>query len=245
MLDRRRRRERRRQPIALRGAASLDGRTFLSTGVQGHTLVPGTTVRLNFKDGQLGISAGCNGMGGAYTITDGKLTVAQMITTDMACQEPLMTQDTWVSTFVNGATVTLAGDILTLKNGDVTMTLTDRKVADPDRPLEGTKWVVDGIVTGDAVSSVPAGVTAGFTISGGTIQVDTGCNTGSATVQITATTMTIGPMALTKKACQPPAAGVEAAVTAALTGEVTYSIEADRLTVTSKSGAGLMLKAAA
>jgi heat shock protein HslJ len=165
--------------------------------------------------------------------------------TDMACQEPLMKQDTWVGSFLGGAAVTLDGATLTLKNGEVTMTLTDREVADPDRPLVGTKWVVDGIIARDAVSSVPAGVTAWLTITGDTMQVDTGCNTGSATVQVTATTMTIGPMALTKKACQASAAAMEAAVVATLTGEVTYSIEADRLTITSKSGAGLMLRAAA
>jgi heat shock protein HslJ len=225
--------------------ASLDGRTFLSTAIQGQTLVPGSTIRLSFKDGQLGINAGCNHMGGAYSITDGKLTTGQMMMTDMACQEPLMKQDTWVSSFLGGAALTLSGDTLTLKNGDVTMTLTDREVADPDRPLVGTKWVVDGIITGDAVSSVPAGVIAWLLITGDTMQVDTGCNTGSATVQITATTMTIGPMALTKKACQASAAAMEAAVVATLTGEVTYSIEADRLTIMSKSGAGLMLRAAA
>ena len=56
-------------PARRRAAASLDGRTFLSTGVQGQTLVPGSTIRLSFKDGQLGISAGCNRMGGAYSIT--------------------------------------------------------------------------------------------------------------------------------------------------------------------------------
>ncbi len=225
-------------------AASLEGRTFLSTGVQGQTLVPGSTVRLSFKDGQLGINAGCNHMGGAYSIADGKLTTGQMMMTDMACQEPLMKQDTWVSSFLAGAAVTLAGDTLTLKNGDVTMTLTDRKVADPDRPLVGTNWVVDGIISHDAVSSVPVGVTAGFTITGDTMQVDTGCNTGSASVQVTATTMTIGPMTLTKKACQANEGAMEAAVVAALTGEVTYAIEADVLTTTSKSGAGLMLRAA-
>jgi heat shock protein HslJ len=226
-------------------AASVDGRTFLSTAVEGRTLVPGSTVRLSFKDGQLGINAGCNHMGGAYSITDGKLVAGQMMMTDMACQEPLMKQDTWVGSFLGGAAVTLDGATLTLKNGEVTMTLTDREVADPDRPLVGTKWVVDGIIARDAVSSVPAGVTAWLTITGDTMQVDTGCNTGSATVQVTATTMTIGPMALTKKACQASAAAMEAAVVATLTGEVTYSIEADRLTITSKSGAGLMLRAAA
>jgi heat shock protein HslJ len=132
--------------------------------------------------------------------------------------------------------------MLTLGHGDVTVTLTDREVADPDRPLDGTRWVVDGIVTGDAVSSVPAGVTAALTISNGQLQVVAGCNTGSASVEATDTTMTIGPLALTKKACASETMAVEQAVTAVLSGQVGYSIEADVLTLTA-SGAGLMLRA--
>ncbi|OGO57988.1 MAG: hypothetical protein A2Z32_01710 [Chloroflexi bacterium RBG_16_69_14] len=223
--------------------ASLDGRTFLSTNVQGHDLVPGSTVRMRFQDGQLGISAGCNQMSGRYAIVDGRLTTGQMAMTEMACDEPLMAQDTWVAAFVGGAAVTLAGDTLTLKNGDVTMTLTDREVADPDRPLGGTRWVLDGIVSGDAVSSVPAGVTAALTISNGQMQVEAGCNAGSASVAVTDTTLSIGPLGLTKKACVPEAMAVERAVTSVLSGKVGYSIEADALTLTT-DGAGLMLRAA-
>ena len=221
---------------------SLDGRTFLSTRVQGHDLVPGSTVRMTFQGGRLGISAGCNQMSGGYTIVDGRLTTGQMAMTEMACAEPLMTQDTWVAGFVGGAALTLVGDTLTLKNGDVTMTLTDRAVADPDRPLEGTRWVVDGIVTGDAVSSVPMGVIAAVTISSGQMRVEAGCNTGSATVAVTATTMTIGPLGLTKKVCAADAMAVERAVSAVLTGTVGYAIEADVLTLTT-TGAGLTLRA--
>jgi len=223
--------------------ASLDGRTFLSTNVQGHDLVPGSTVRMRFQDGQLGISAGCNQMSGKYTIVDGRLTTGQMAMTEMACDEPRMAQDTWVGAFVGGAAVTLAGDTLTLKNGDVTLTLTDREVADPDRPLEGTRWVLDGIVSGDAVSSVPAGVTAALTISNGQMQVATGCNTGNATVEMTDTILTIGPLGLTKKACGPAETSVQQAVTSVLSGKVGYSIEADILTLTT-GRAGLTLRAA-
>ena len=224
-------------------AVAIDGRTFLSTRVQGHDLVAGSTVRLTFKDGQLGISAGCNHIGGPYTVVDGRLTTGQMAMTDMGCDAPLMAQDAWVSSFVGGATITLAGGTLTLKNGDVSMTLTDRVVADPDRPLEGTRWVLDGIVSGDAVSSVPAGVTASLTISGGQLHVETGCNTGDASITVTKTTLTIGPMALTKKACPPDATSVQTAVTRVLSGQVAYTIEADTLTVSS-DGAGLTLHAA-
>jgi heat shock protein HslJ len=228
---------------ASQAPTGIGDRTFLSTTVVGHDLVPGSTVRLTFQGDQLGINAGCNHMGGTYSIVDGKLTTGQMAMTDMACEEPLMAQDTWVAAFVGGAAVTLKGDTLTLQHADVTMTLTDRVVADPDRPLEGTRWVVDGIVTGDAVSSVPAGVIASITISNGQMQVQAGCNTGGAAVTSTDTTLTIGPLALTKKACEPGAMAVEDAVAAVLSGQVAYTIEADVLTLTA-DGAGLMLRAA-
>jgi len=223
--------------------AVLDGRTFLSTSVTGHDLVSGSTVRLSFDAGQLGASAGCNQMGGAYQVVDGRLRIGSMMTTDMGCAAPLMAQDTWVGSFLGGATVALAGDTLTLTNGDTTMTLTDREVADPDRPLEGTRWVLDGFITGDAVSSVAAGVNAAVTIADGRMDVEAGCNTGGATVSSTASTLSIGPMALTKMACPPDAMAVEQAMTSVLSGDVGYTIEADVLTMTAGPN-GLTFRAA-
>ena len=123
--------------------ASLESRTFLSTGVQGHDLVAGTHVRLSFKDGQVGINAGCNSMSGAYQIVDGRLVTGNMAITEMGCEPPLMAQDQWVGAFIGGAMLTVAGDTLTLRNGDTTMTLKDRAVADPDRPLEETRWAAN------------------------------------------------------------------------------------------------------
>ena len=103
----------------------------------------GTHVRLSFKDGRVGINAGCNSMSGAYQIVDGRLVTGNMAATEMGCEAPLMAQDRWVGAFIGGATLTLAGDTLTLRNGDTTMTLKDRAVADPGRPLEGTRWAAN------------------------------------------------------------------------------------------------------
>jgi heat shock protein HslJ len=224
-------------------SASLDGRTFLSSGVTGHALVPGSTVRLQFEGGRIGGGAGCNQISGPYTIVDGKLALGQVAMTAMGCEQPLMNQDSWLVSFLGGAKVTLAGDTLTLANGDVTMSLTDRKVADPDRPLEGTRWVVDGIVTGDAVSSVPAGVTAALTMVDGKLALEAGCNVGGGSVMIKPGTMTVGPLMLTKKACEAGPSMVESAVLDVLTGDVVYAIEADRLTLTNGQN-GLTLRAA-
>ena len=231
--------------------AALESRTFLSTGVQGHDLVAETHVRLSFKDGQVGINAGCNSMTDAYQIAGSRLVTTNMASTQMACEAPLMDQDQWVGAFIGGATLTLAGNKLTLRNGDITMTLMDRAVADPDRPLEGTRWVVDGIVAGDTVSSVPQGVTAAITIANGRINVETGCNTGGGAVQITDTHLTIRPFALTKRGCAADTMALERAVTAVLSGEVAYTIEADVLTLAAdpsdlslRAAPGLTLRAA-
>ena len=223
--------------------SDFDGRTFLSTGITGSTLVPGSQVRLTFQDGSVSIQAGCNSMGGAYAIEDGVLQVEAMFSTEMACEEPLMAQDQWLSAFLDGASVALDGNTLTLAKEGTTLTLQDREVADPDRPLEGTQWILDGIVANEAVSSVPAGVTSTLVFEADRVNVETGCNTGSGAATIGDTSIAFGPIGLTKMACEPDAMAVEQAVTSVLQGTVAYVIEADVLTLDA-GGTGLTYRAA-
>lgn len=224
-------------------AASLDGHTYLSTGVEGATLVPGTLVRLSFTDGNLNAQAGCNIMGGTYSTDGDRLRTTQVSMTEMACEEPRMQQDDWLARFLGDVTFTLAADTLTLTDGTVRLTLLDEEVATPDRPLEGTRWLLDGIVSGDAVASLPAGVTAAIEIAGGRVDVEAGCNTGGGSVEATADRLTIGPIVLTKMACEAGAMAVEQAMTSVLSGEVGYTIDADGLTLDA-GDAGLMFRAA-
>lgn len=223
-------------------AAGLDGRTFLSTGITGHALVGGSQVRLAFQGGSLSANAGCNSMSGGYEVVDGHLRTSQMAMTEMACVEPLMAQDDWLASFLPDAGITLEGDTLTLAKDDVTLTLTDRVVADPDRPLLGTRWVVEGLVSGEAVSSVPVGVTAALTFSDGKVDVEAGCNRGSGSTEVSDLAITFGPIAITMMACPEPAMSVEAAVLSVLSGEVAYDIEADSLMLEG-GGSGLVLRA--
>jgi heat shock protein HslJ len=222
---------------------SLDGRTYLSTAVEGADLVPNSQVRLSFADGSLNANAGCNHLGGAYTIDGDRLRTAQMSTTEMACEEALMQQDQWLAQFLTDVTFTQAGDTLTLVNGDVRLTLTDKEVVTPDQSLEGRTWTLDGIVSDDAVSSVPVGVTASIKIADGRAEINAGCNGGGGSVDVTADTLTFGPIATTKMACDAAAMSVETAVLAVLSGPVSYSIDADVLTIDA-GGAGLMFRAA-
>lgn len=228
----------------------LEGRTFLSTGVTedgaDRPLVEGSQVRLSFESGRLSAQAGCNTMSGGYRTDGGRLVVEQLGMTQMGCPEDLMAQDTWLSGLLeDGPSVATDGDELVLTSGSTVVTLLDREVADPDRPLTGTVWSVESLISDDAVSSTPSGAEASLTFrEDGTLEVDAGCNHGSGTWSQEEGTLIVGPVALTRMACQGARAELEAAVTEVLgSGELQVQIQADRLTLTGEDGKALGLRA--
>ncbi|MBI2763273.1 MAG: META domain-containing protein [Chloroflexi bacterium] len=230
-------------PRGSSGTETVEGRTFLSTEVEGQTLLAGTRIRLSFQGGTVGADAGCNSMGGSYQIQGDRLVVPQMITTEMGCALDRAAQDQWVAAILSGSAIALDGDALTLTGNGIRVTLLDRTVADPDRPLLGTPWTVDGIIQGDAASSVPLGATAVLTFSSGRVDVQAGCNAGSAEAVISNATITFGVLGLTKKICGSDVMELEQSVLLALNGVIGYRIEADALTLTN-GAVGLTLRAA-
>ncbi len=227
-------------------AAALPGHTYVSTAVEGFTLVDGTQIVLTFDGANLAANAGCNQLSSSWSVEGSVLVAPAMAQTEMACDPAaLMDQDTWLSSVLTSRpTLTLNGDTLTIAAQGATVTLLDREVADPDLPLEGTVWTVDTLVTGDAASSLPAGVRAPtLTLEGGNLLVDTGCNTGRGGYTIAGDAVTFGPIATTRMACEPAAMQVEQQVLTVLSGTATFAIDADALTLTNGAG-GLVARAA-
>lgn len=221
------------------GSGGLGGRTFLSTeitdGGVARALVPGSQIRLRFgTDASLGVDAGCNSMGATYRSDAGVLRVTGGATTEMGCDADRMAQDEWVFAFIgSGPTIALAGDSLTLVGSGVVMVLTDKEAADPDLPLMGPTWTVDALISGDAVSSVPAGVIATLVFSAdGRVAIDAGCNQGAATWVTQGDAIRFDQIAMTKKACAGPGGRMEAALLAVLGADaVSYSIDAGSMTL--------------
>ena len=224
-------------------AEVLSGRTFLSTGIDGAELANGSQVRLTFEATRIGASAGCNQMSGEYELAGGTLKVGMLAMTEMACEEPLMAQDTWLSGFLDGATATLDGTTLILAKDGTTLTLQDESIVNPDQPLEGTRWVVTSIISNDAVSSVPVGAEASLAFDASSVAVETGCNSGSGSYEIQDDVITFGPIATTLKMCVDEGiAALEQAVLGVIQGEVEYDIDGNTLTLI-KDGTGLVLTA--
>jgi heat shock protein HslJ len=213
-------------------AADLDGRTFLSTAVEGKTLVEDTQVSLTFTDASVAAIAGCNTMTGGYTIADDSLSMDALAQTMMACDAETATQDQWVSELLQGdPSITLDGDVLTLADGDVTLTLGDRKSVAKDNALDGGSWALESI--DDAGVVTPAPESAFIAVSNGRLYVATGCNRGSGDVTVSGDdTVDIGPIALTRMACGTPVNEWETAVTAFLTGTLTFAVDGTDVSLT-------------
>jgi len=217
---------------------TIDDRGFLSTAVTENgadrPLVAGTRIRINFAAGNVSLSAGCNIVGGRYAIEDGRLLTDAMGMTEMGCDPPRHAQDDWLATFIGSApTILLDGNNLTLQAGTTVISLLDREVAEPDLALVGPTWTLSSIITGDAVSSIPAEVVATLQFTDdGQLQLAPGCNQGTGRWAAEGGILRITDIGLTRMACPGAAGQVENAVLSVLqAGEIEIEVEAGVLSL--------------
>ena len=88
--------------------------------------VADTQAGLTFEeDGTLTGNGGCNGLGGEYTVEGNQITFGQIISTLMACDSPIMDQESAVVQVLTGtADFSIGGDTVTLTNNDMVLVLT-------------------------------------------------------------------------------------------------------------------------
>ncbi len=226
------------------------GKTYESTALEdigegeGVTppLVPGTPIRITFGEDDIEVETGCNRLSGTYTVEGPLLVVEDLAGTEMACEDDLQDQET----FIAGALIERPSvspqppDGLRISGEEWALTMIDAEVAAENLDLVGPTWTADTILDGEGASSLPGGVTVTLTFADdGTYQVAAGCNTGSGTYAPNPGTYEFQPPTLTRLACTGEAAEVEAKVVATLDGAVTTLIEGDRLTLTDFDHVGL------
>lgn len=216
----------------------LDGRTFLSVDVTQdgaiRPLLSGTSISLRFEDGRIGASAGCNTMGGTYTMDGDRIRIDGAGMTQMGCDQERHDQDSWLFGFLgSGPRSTLSGNDLVLTSGGTTIKLVDREVAEPDLPLVRTTWTVTTIFAGGTASSLPAEVVASLEFTAdGRVSVQAGCNSGGGTYRVDGSTLRFSELGMTKRACDGPPGQMEAAVRAVLAADaVAFAIDANTLTL--------------
>lgn len=80
---------------------------------------PGVDATVTFADGKVNGNVGCNSFGGDYKVSGDTIIFSQIVSTMMACADPLMQQESAVfSVFTDKATFTVDGITLTIVSAD-------------------------------------------------------------------------------------------------------------------------------
>jgi heat shock protein HslJ len=225
-------------------APTLDGTMWNLTGFgSSDALTPpvtNTNISLDFADGQVSGSAGCNGYGASYTLTGNAIQFSTegFVSTLMFCDPAeIMDQEArYLDWLQKAETVALEGDqlIIHTSEGDLTF------VKAQDTALEGTNWQLSGIVEGDTVASSIVDEKINIQFENGQVGGSSGCNQYFADYTLDGEKLTLGVIGGTEMACEDEIAQREVAFLTAL-GQVTgYQIERSTLTLLDAGGNAMM-----
>jgi heat shock protein HslJ len=220
----------------------LEGDWLLTSQRDGDALSPvpaGVTADATFRDGALSGSAGCNRYAAAYVV-DGnalKITVGPM--TLIGCEPPASTVETaYIANLGAVATYTATSETLTMFDSGGAEILVF--AAMPPASLTGVTWHATGINngTGGVVSVVAGSDPTAMFDEAGNVSGDAGCNTFTGTAAVDGSSIKIGPLATTRKACADDAISTqETAYLAALEASTTFAIRGAILELRDDSGA--------
>ena len=201
------------------------------------TTVPaGTRVDATFADGKVAGSAGCNVYNAPVTISGATIKVGAAATTSMACDaDRTALEQAYLGNLAKAATFTATSDALTLYDGAGKSILVYAAAA--ANPLEGS-WDVTGYNNGQqAVVSPVVGSTLTAIFTADQVSGSAGCNTYSGGYTIDGTTLKIGPLASTMRACSDEAVNEqEQQFLAALEASTTFDLTGNTLTLKAAGG---------
>jgi heat shock protein HslJ len=228
------------------GPPDVNGAWVLTSGTSGGepiTVPDDYRVTITFTDGDQVGGQACNHYGGTYDLRDDEsISFSAMSMTEMACEEPMMTVEAAYHAALAAVTrVERSGDVLTL-SGDGAELVFEQLAPVPDAALRGTRWALESLIQGDAVSSVSDGGWLQLDADG-TLSGSTGCRNFDGAYVVTGDTVTITQLATTDQACTGLVEAQDRHVIEVIEGGFMVAIDGDRLTLTLVDGNGLDFRA--
>ena len=225
------------------------GRSFSATGASegGRQRPLPAKAGIRFlPDGRVAVATGCNGASGTARLEEGRMVGDGFEITEMACVNPgVMEQETFVMSVVEGRPeLLLDGDVLVLRTATAEIRFLDQKVADPDRPLEGTRWQVTGQFD-PQVAGTTAATEARLVLSDGRLRFTGACLDAEGPATVTGTSVAVGALTTsTPRPCSQPQQVAETEIRSLLSGSLQAKVTAASLLLTRPDGTGLTLVAA-
>jgi heat shock protein HslJ len=228
--------------------AGLDGSWQLTSGThQGNAIEPIAThpVTMTFDGAGVSGTAACNSYGGTFDITDGKISFSEMFRTEMACfpTEVMDLEENYLAALLTVTEVSLSDGYLVL-SGDTTTLEFEELPPVPTADLLGTVWVLDGLISGDSVSSVAGDRATLELFSDGSLLGSTGCRTLSGTYVESAGSIETSNLSADGE-CPDDLFDQDSHVISVLGGPFQVEVDGQSLTLTRSGGEGLTYRAEA
>jgi heat shock protein HslJ len=156
-------------------------------------------------DGTFQAQADCNKLSGGYQLDDSLLTFAPGPMTAAECG-PDSHYLEFVSRLGDVATYVFDGDqlVLNLKMdaGNMVFVAEVGTMTEVSPTLEGSAWVLNGLVEGNSVTATPIDPTITALFEDGQLTGSAGCNRYSSSYTVDGTALTLGPIASTRMLCE-------------------------------------------
>jgi heat shock protein HslJ len=199
-------------------------------------------IDLTLADGEASGTSACNLYGGPYEVDGSTMSFGALGSTEMACDPALMDLEAaYLNALASVREYELGPDRLELRGDGVPLRFDVESAPEP-LALVGTTWALEALGIGrDAVSSPVAGTEVTLVLEDdGSAAGSGGCNAFNTTFETDRASITFGPVASTRMACEPGVMEQEAAVFGALEAAAAFEIVGDVLTLTDGDGAFLV-----
>jgi heat shock protein HslJ len=190
-----------------------------------------------FEAGRVFGSGGCNRYGGSYRLSGDRIVVEQVVATLMACPGPAgEVEQGFLPQLHRASSYAVDDSRLDLFDAEGRVVLAF--VAAPEPGLTGPVWVVTGLNNGaSAVTGLVPGPEVTLEFAGaGTVSGFAGCNRFSGPFVAVGDAVRFGPLATTRRACEPQVMEQERQLLAAIARVTRYVIEGNRLDLRDDDG---------
>lgn len=202
-------------------------------------LVDGHDVTMTVAGTQISGRSACNLYGGEMVVVDGEVRFEQTSMTAMACEEPVMAAEAaYLAAMAKVRGAVRTGDRLTLTGPGIELVF-ERLEPPPTAAIVGTTWLLDALITGDAVASVMGDPATLRLDADGSFTGSTGCRTFSGRYTVANGEILFTDFAMDGTECAADLAAQDGHVVSVLGDGFRASVEDQRLTLTATGNEGL------
>jgi len=226
-------------------ADSVEGPWQLTSGTVDREEIPiiaSHPITITFDGDRVSGTASCNGYGGTFDLDGSSIGIANLAMTEMACfpEETMEAEQMYAGALTLVDNVSVDGD-LTLTGPGIELVFAALAPV-PEAGLTNTVWVLDGLITGETVTSVSGRSTVEF-FTDGSVLGDTGCRPFSGQYVVNGAEVLLTEMAADGNECEPGLSEQDNHVISVLGDGFRVEIEGDRFTAWSVGDEGLSYRA--